>query len=332
MQIFDIHFLQNYFLYLIFILPFLLYFFIKKEKNNTVNIKLKQDEKRALLNSLFYFKIFLISLISIIFILILSDPHKLNIKEKINKNWIDIVLVLDISKSMEAVDLSPTRIEKSKQVLENFISSQKTNRLWLVIFSWAPFLWIPLTFDYDILKQSIKNLTTDALSWNTRVLDWTAIWDSLLLSKSLFENDWKNLEREKAIIILTDWDANKGADPVLVSKLLKDENIKIYSVWIWGKDWSYIERNNWFFSQKIPIPPLNSSSLKEISKNTGWYYFNWSDDEAMENIFEKLEELEKNDIEVEIDKSFREYYTPFVYFVLFFVWLLLFVNIRRVKI
>jgi Ca-activated chloride channel family protein len=294
---------------------------------------LEQDEKKSLVSSLFFLKLFLISLIFIIFLFIASDPHSLNTKEKNTKNWIDIVLILDISKSMDATDLSPTRIEKSKQVLQKFISAQNTNRVWLIVFSWAPFIWIPLTFDYEILTESIKGLNTDSLNWNTRLFNWTAIWDALLLSKSLFETiDDKSKTREKTVILLTDWDANKGVDPSLVADLLKKENIKIYSIWIWSEKWSFVEINNWFFSQKVPIPPLKSEWLKEMSKKTWWYFFNWKDDDTMEKIFKKLEELEKNDIEVEVDKIFKELYSPFVYLALALIWILLFLEIRRVKV
>lgn len=333
MQIFDIHFMQSFYLYLLFLLPVFLYLYIRKEKTHSVKMHLEQDEKKSLVSSLFFLKLFLISLIFIIFLFIASDPHSLNTKEKNTKNWIDIVLILDISKSMDATDLSPTRIEKSKQVLQKFISAQNTNRVWLIVFSWAPFIWIPLTFDYEILTESIKGLNTDSLNWNTRLFNWTAIWDALLLSKSLFETiDDKSKTREKTVILLTDWDANKGVDPSLVADLLKKENIKIYSIWIWSEKWSFVEINNWFFSQKVPIPPLKSEWLKEMSKKTWWYFFNWKDDDTMEKIFKKLEELEKNDIEVEVDKIFKELYSPFVYLALALIWILLFLEIRRVKV
>jgi Ca-activated chloride channel homolog len=123
--------MQSFYFYLILLLPFVLYFYIKQEQKNKIDFKYVKDIKTAYsyINIKLYFKMFLIFLILLIFIIILSDPHKANIKENIKKNGIDIVLVLDISKSMEANDLKPSRIEKAKSVIATFVKKQKTNRL-----------------------------------------------------------------------------------------------------------------------------------------------------------------------------------------------------------
>jgi len=71
----------------------------------------------------------LLSFIFFFYVIILANPNTVSVKENISKNGIDIVLILDVSNSMEATDLTPTRIEKAKQVLNEFISSQETNRL-----------------------------------------------------------------------------------------------------------------------------------------------------------------------------------------------------------
>ena len=79
------------------------------------------------------------------------------------------------------------------------------------------------------------------------------------------------------------------------------------------------------------IPALNEWPLKEIAKNTDWYFFRATDNETIEKIFSKLEELEKNDIEVKIIKSSSDYYNPFIYLLIFMIWVLLFLEIKRVK-
>ncbi len=330
MQIFDIHFFQDFYFYTLFLVALFLYFYLKIQRKDFVFMKLYKNEKKLFSGIIFYLKLILVLFILFIFITIFSDPYKLNIKEKINKNWVDIVLVLDVSKSMDALDLSPSRIEKSKQMLYEFVSKQKTNRVWLVIFSWAPLVWVPLSFDYDILTESIKNLDTNSL--DSRFLDWTAIWDALLLAKNLFETkDEKIKDRQKIIILLTDWDANKWSDPLLVAELLKKESIKIYSVWIWSKKGWFIKLNNGFFEQQVAVAPLKVDSLKLISKKTKGYFFRAWDDENMEKIFDKLQQLEKNDIKVEINKNFKETYYPFVYLILVFIFTLFLLEIRKFK-
>ena len=330
MTIFDIHFLQDIYLYLFFIVPILLFLYIKQENKKNIKMLIWEDIKKIYgkNNLYFYIKVTLIFLILSIFILLLSDPNKINIKQDVKKNGIDIVLVLDVSKSMEAVDLKPNRIEKAKEVISDFIEKQKTNRVWLVVFAWKPYSSIPLTFDYGILIESLENISTDSLNQNVSWLEWTAVWDALLLWKNLFK---KEEAREKVIILLTDWDANKWVDPIVVSKLLAEEKIKIYTIWIGWKNWGIIEVNNWFFSQKVNVPPLNEWPLKEIAKNTDWYFFRATDNETIEKIFLKLEELEKNDIEIKVIKNSSDYYNPFIYLLIFMISILLLLETKRVK-
>jgi len=340
MQIFDIHFLEAKYLYFLLLVPIILVIFIFIKRKRSIKLLITNDIIKVFWKSnfMYYFKIFIICLILITYILLLADPHKTNIKEKVKKNWIDIVLVLDVSKSMNATDLKPDRIEKAKIVISDFIKKQNTNRVWLIVFAWKPFSNIPLTFDYDILTETLEWISTDILNQNVNWLEWTAIWDALLLSKNIFINkdqvskDNKELlNREKVIILLTDWDANKWVDPIIVSKLLKEEKIKVYTIWIWSKKWWQIEINNWFFMQTVKIPPLKTKALKEIAKNTWWYFFRATDNNSIEEIFNKLEELEKNDIEIEIVKSFSQHYNFFLNILIILLSLLLFIEIKKVK-
>lgn len=329
MQIFNIHFLEPIYFYGFILVPILLYLYILWQKKSAITINFSKDLEKIFWknNTIFYLKVFLLLSILSIFILLLANPNKANIKQNITKNGIDIVLALDISKSMEATDLQPNRIEKAKETISHFIEKQKTNRVWLIVFSWKPISSVPLTFDYNILTETLENLSTDTLNQNVSGLDWTAIWDALLMWKNLF---W-TWTREKTIILLTDWDANRWVDPVIASKLLWEEKIKIYAIWIGSKTGGIIEVKNWPFRQKVQIPPLNASSLKKIAKNTHWHFFRATDNTTLEKIFKKLEELEKNDINVQIIKSFSEHYTPFIYILIFLISSLLFLEIRRVK-
>lgn len=342
MQIWELHFLSPIFIYLIPIIIILFlgfeYFLFRKKD---VKLNIWNDLKKSWFNNYFYyFRLFLIICIFVIFSIILANPNKANIEKHIKKNWIDIVLALDISKSMEAVDLKPNRIEKAKESISKFIEKQKTNRVWLVVFAWKPISSVPLTFDYNILVENLKNLTTDSLNQNIRWLSWTAIWDALLMSKNLFNQNKdsnKNKDkkakqnREKVIILLTDWDANVWVDPVVASKLLSEEKIRVFTIWIWSLKWWTIKVNNWFFQQTAKIPPLNSTALKKIAKNTNWYFFRATDNNSIDKIFNKLDELEKNDIEVNVTKNMENYYEIFINILIILIWILLFLEIRKVK-
>ena len=310
----NIEFINKWYFSLFLFIPFILYFFYKKQKEG-FNFIFLDDIKDVFKSSsyIFYIKIILLFCILVNFILILANPNTTNISENIKKNGIDIVLVLDISWSMEAEDLKPNRIESAKSVINNFIDNLKTDRLGLVVFAWRPFTSIPLTFDYNILKETVSRLTTENINQQKVWLNWTAIWDAILMWKTLFNKEDKYKSREKVIILLTDWDANVWVDPILAWVSAKKEWIKIYTIWIWSEQWWVITYNNWPFQQKMKIPPLNDKALKQIAKDTKWEYFRATDNSTFNDIFNNLQKLEKNDIEVDIKKNYSEYYKPFLY-------------------
>jgi len=330
-------FLAKWYFLLFLIIPIILFFFYKKEKK-WINFIFFNDLKKIFWKKLyfFYWKIFLIFAILATFFTIFANPNIVNTDQKVSKNWIDIVVALDISGSMNAEDLRPNRIESAKSVISKFIETQKTNRVWLVVFAWKPFTSIPLTFDYNILTETLKNLSTDNINQNKRWLNWTAIWDAILMSKTMFkkpkdasEEDYK--KREKVVILLTDWDANVWVDPVLAGLAAKKEWIKIYTIWIWSKQWWYITYNMWPFKQKQKIPPLNDKALKTIAQDTWAQYFRAENNQVFQRIFDELEKLEKNDISVKIKKEYSENYDIFLKILMWLMFLFWVLNFMRVN-
>ncbi len=351
LHIFWIYFLSPLFFVSIIFVPVIIYFFLKRQKYLVLNKNIITDIEHAFWTSKKYFSIHigLISMILLVFILLLANPHIPNHKQKVTKNGIDIVLALDISKSMEATDLQPSRIKKAQEALLWFIEKQTTNRVGLIMFAWKPISSVPLTFDYNILKESITLLSTDSLSQNVPGLDGTAIWDALLMSKNMFEKTEKNTlsddkkkekiekkkdseKRKKVIILLTDGDANRWVDPIITSKLLKEHDITVYPLWIGSKEGWEIVFNNGIFPQKARIPPLNTKALKEVAEITWWYFFRATDNQSLDKIFQKLWELEKNDIEVTVIKRYSPFYSPFIYVLVILLWIYFFLLTRKTRI
>ena len=315
MNFFEIEFLNPEYFLLLLLLPFILYAIYKKQKSYFLFpffADLKNTYKKKSFS--FIIKSFFITLIFLFYIIIFSNPNLALTNQRTNKTWIDIVLILDISFSMEARDLSPNRLEKSKEVIKEFIDYQKTNRIWLVVFAWKPFTSIPLTFDYNILKETVWNLQTDTINQDNISLAWTAVWDSILMWETLFDN--KN-DRQKVIILLTDWDSNSWVEPKLAALNSKEKGIIIYTIWIWSKSWWEVKYFSNWFEQTQNIPAINDELLKEVSKITSWEYFRAEDNLSLEKIFKYLEKLEKQEIEIETNKLYLSQYSTFVYILSF---------------
>lgn len=337
MILWNIEFIDKIYFFLLLLVPFFVYLFYKKNKK-WLNFIFFKELKNIFIKSnyILYFKSILLLLIFINFIIIIANPNTTNVSENIEKNGIDIVIALDISGSMEAEDLKPSRIDAAKNVINDFIWKLKTDRLWLVVFAWKPFESIPLTFDYNILKETIWNLSTKNINQNQRWLQWTAIWDAILISKTLFkapkwESEEEYKDREKVIILLTDWDANVWVDPILAWLSAKDEKIKVYTIWIWSEQWWYITYDVWPFQQRQRVPPLNDKTLKQIADDTNANYFRADNNQTFQNIFDELSKLQKNDINVEIKKQYSEYYEYFLYSLIILLWLFTYLMIYRTE-
>ncbi len=324
----NIHFLDKYYFLLIIVL-FIFFYFLLKSKKNINNFSWLNDLKFVFKSSfyIFYIKVILLFLIFITFFAIFANPNYKNIDKNITKNGIDIVLAFDISYSMNANDFNPNRITVAKTILNDFLNKQTTNRLWLVVFAWKPFTSIPLTFDYSVLKETINLLDTNTINQNISWLSWTAIWDALLMSSNLFKDE----NREKVIILLTDWDANTWVDPELAVNLLKEKNIKLYSIWVWSKDWGEVTFNTWLFSQNLKVNPLNEEYLKGLTEKTFWKYYSAVDSNSFENAFNDLEKLEKNELKTEENIYYRDAYDIFVYLLIIFMSFYIFLLFYKAK-
>lgn len=326
MEIFNYTFLSPSFFVLIIIVPIFIFLFYNKQKYS-INFIFLNDLKKVFKHNdyLFYLKIFIVSSIIISFSILLANPNISNTEEKITKKWIDIVLALDVSISMEETDFSPNRLESAKNTLLDFIDIQQTNRLWLVVFAWKPFTSIPLTFDYSILKDSISRTTTNTIDqyYNYQELAGTALWDAILMSSTLFLDD----SREKIIILITDWDENDWVlvDYKTASLLAKEKNIKIYTIWIGDEKGRIID----YMGQQITINALNSKILSEISSITSWENYIANNNYSLQNIFEKLEKLEKKEIEIEQKKDYKTAYEKIVFIILILMFIYILISFRK---
>lgn len=328
----NIIFLNN--IYFLLIIPiFIIIGFLLYRKKNKIRFSFFEDLKLVYKQNNFYYYLYFILLfiISLVFITIIANPNVKTTTEKIKKNGIDIVLVFDVSYSMEATDLEPNRISVARDVISSFLWNLKTDRVWVVVFSWKPFTSIPLTYDYDFLKEYINTINTSTVNQNSMVLQWTAIWDAMLMWSYLF--DEKSNEREKVMIIVTDWEANKWLKPTTALKLLKDKKIKSYTIWIWWLEKTSVYIDNFFWNKlKVQIWWVDEETLKKIASETWWKYYRASSNEVFKKIFNDIDLLEKKEIEVDVKKLYEPRYEYFYYTLLFLYFLFVLLLFKRVRI
>jgi len=261
----------------------------------------------------FYTNLSLLSILVILFSLLIADPNTSIVHKKINREGIDIAIVLDLSYSMLADDITPDRLEVAKTVIADFIEQLQTDRVGIILFAGKPFHSVPLTFEYDFVTDFVKNITISTINQDYRHMQGTAIGDALLYGNNLFHDD---SEREKIIVLLTDGEVNRGIDPLDAIKYVKMKNIKVHTVGIGGNEDTYVTIRNRYGTQKIGIGGIDEDNLKAIANATGGQYYRADTNETFAKIFEVLNLLEKKDIEVETVQRYVPQYMMLVYAIL----------------
>lgn len=197
---------------------------------------------------------------------------------------IDIMVVLDCSTSMEALDFDPkSRITVAKEVFKDFIDSRKNDRIGLVVFAKQAFTQSPLTLDYKALKTLIDPIKTGVIE------DGTAIGNAIAVAVNRLRG---SQSKTKTIFLITDGDNNAGnISPLEAAELAKKFGIVIYPILIGkegpvpypvGKDFfgKTVYRNVEFTT--------NPTLLKGIAEKTGGEYFEARNYEEFKNTFTKI--------------------------------------------
>lgn len=222
--------------------------------------------------------------------------------QETTKEWIDIVIALDVSGSMGADDFSPDRLSVAKQNVTDFIESITSDRVGLVVFAWQPFTSVPLTFDYEITSQIVSQLSTETIDQRVRGLNGTAIGDAIVASLWILEKwiDEDSQDREQVIILVTDGEATAWSlDPQLASAYAIEQWVTIYTVGIWSIEWGFISYDTPFGQRKQPVWGVDEAMLRSIASQTWWTYRRAVDEETFKRIFDELWALTKSEIKTE---------------------------------
>lgn len=200
-----------------------------------------------------------------------------------------IMLVLDISESMEAQDFvldshTVDRITVAKSVLDDFIDQRTDDGLGLVVFGSEPFLHAPISFDHKTIKRFLSDSQVGFAGPKT------AIGDALGLSiKKLAEQP----AGDHLIVLLTDGQNNAGKlDPLVASELAQKQGIKLYIVGL-GASRMVVDG---FFGQSVVNPSRDleeaEPKLKEMAQKTGGAYFRAKDSSALAQVYKEIDALE----------------------------------------
>ncbi len=257
----------------------------------------------------------------LLFILALARPQLLNTYQVEEQKGLDILLTLDISGSMAAIDFKPkNRLEEAKEVIASFIEKRRNDRLGLVIFAATSTTKCPLTIDYDILKFYLQETELGELE------DGTAIGMALAASVNRIRH---SPAKTRIVILLTDGVNNRGEiDPRDAAKMARDFRIKVYTIGVGTRgEAPYPVLDSFGRRQHVMVNvEIDESLLQEMAKTTGGLYFRATDRDSLQNIFSEIDRWEKTSIK---SRNYYETTELFPYFIAMGLLLLLLVEVAR---
>ncbi len=255
-----------------------------------------------------YFRILFLAWILVLLGLIaaLCRPVWNEQKKKITSNGIDLLLVMDVSESMEADDLKPNRFTALKKVVQEFVKSRPYDRIGLVLFGGEAITKAPLTMDHPFLLEQVQDARMRELKQGT------AIGQGLANGVSRFRG---SSAKTKVIILLTDGDSNVGAiNPITAAQLARESGIRIYTIGIGESDRVMVpiyqydaDGNRQQLLAQVPSY-LNPELLARIARITGGKAYMARDNGMLSLILKEIDRLEKSKVKVELRTERHEWY------------------------
>ncbi len=233
----------------------------------------------------------------------------------------DIFLVIDVSRSMLAEDLSPNRLEVAKKKLREFAALRPKDRIGIIVFSEKVFTLLPLTTDANLINKVMGQISVGQLGSGTN------IGDALGLAVARADaSETKN----KIIVLLTDGVNNVGTlTPIESAEKAKEFGIKVYTIGLGSDRDARIPVGKGLFGthyQRIPGGSIDMKTLEDISKMTGGMSFRAQDENSLKDILVEIEKLERTEIKVQSQIVYKELYYEYL-----FLGFLLFVSAELAK-
>jgi Ca-activated chloride channel family protein len=270
---------------------------IKRFSESAFSGKLFIGSNAALRNWHFYL---LFAAIIFLFITV-SGPVMRGGKEKVKTSGIDIVIALDVSNSMRAKDIQPSRLERAKLALEQTIAKMGGDRIGIVVFAGQAFTNLPLTDDHSAAQMVLESVTPDMIS-----MQGTAIGLAIEQSVASFPPNEKDKDRGKAIIVISDGE-NHEDDAAEAAKSAAEKGIIVSAIGIGSENGEKIpeyDAQGNFTGNKLDedgkeiVTKLDEENLKAISREGKGMYFRASaSDMGIEKVYNMLQGLSKTSTE-----------------------------------
>lgn len=240
------------------------------------------------------FSLILLSIFLLIFAL--ANPQVGSKIEEVKQVGIDVYILLDVSLSMQAQDIKPSRLEKAKHEISKLIQKLRGDRIGLIVFSGEAFVQFPLTTDY-----AAANLFLSAVDVTTVPQPGTAIAPAIRLAQRSFKEDE---ETKKAIVIITDGENHEG-DVVKIAEESTSKGISIFTIGLGDATGAPIPITNANGAQigykkdkfgNAVLTKLDEKTLEEIANaGGGKYYHGTNTEDELDKVYNDLSKFEETE-------------------------------------
>ncbi|GIS01109.1 MAG: BatB protein [Flavobacteriales bacterium] len=313
------------FLYLTLIIPFLMLInFLYMSWRKKIQDSYSDSELLEIISpNRSNFKLNLKLILECLAILLLSiglaNPKIGTELNSINREGVDIVFAIDVSKSMLAEDVAPNRLLRSKRIISEIINSLNSDRVGIVAYAAQAIPQVPLTTDFASVKNFLQIIDTDMLS-----SQGTSIDSALNLAANFFD---QNSETNRVLILLSDGEDHDDIPESLIN-LIIENNINLISIGVGQDNGSTIpiKVNGRIDSYKkdsngeVVITKRNSEILNKIANSSGGEYIDGNiTEEALENVKVKLDKIDKSEFETSQFVEYKQQFQIFILLALLFI-------------
>jgi Ca-activated chloride channel homolog len=219
-----------------------------------------------------FVKLFLRSIIFLLLIVSLLGPSFGEAKKEVKSIGKDIMMCVDLSKSMDAFDIPPTRLEKIKFEMKRIVAAFNSDRLGIIIFSSEAFMQCPLTFDQNALNLFIETMNTGLVP--SSGTDFAPPL-KMALDKITQEESSASQTKSKIIILISDGE-DFGESTSEIASDIEKKGIKLFTLGIGTESGGKIRAGSSYKTDRqgnVVISKLNASELKSLANKTGGQYF-----------------------------------------------------------
>jgi len=328
---------ESKYLYLLFIVPIMVLLFLynqywkrkKQREFGDLELVKKLSPEKSVFKPILKLVVMLLALVGLI--LGLVNPKIGTKMETVKREGIDIVFAMDVSKSMLAEDVAPSRLEKSKQIVSQIINQLGSDRIGIVAYAGSAFPVLPITTDYGVAKMFLQSMNTDIVSSNGTSLD-----EAIKMSATYFDEKSKT---SKLLILISDGeDHSVGAEDAAeeATKL----GMKIITIGVGTEKGSTIplrvngvvESFKRDINNEVVITKLNKEGLTTIAKATKGGYVDGNNTKVvLDYVKNALDNIQKTEFESTQMANFQSQFQWFLGFAFALLFLDVFLLERKTK-